>query len=253
MHVTFLGTGAADWRTDDADFRAFSSTRIGKTLLIDGTMSVIGRIGDPDQITDVIYTHSHRDHFDIELLNKLAPVRAHIHESWAHKVRAEGVEVTPFASMETFAAGDYEITALPSNHLAEDIREETVHFVINDGKRALFYATDGAWLTTREWHGLLGFELDAAVFDATIGDGFPGDFRIFEHNSLEMLRIMLRTLRRPMLGREPAQGYIHPVLKESAPVFLTHLARTLHPSRAELEKALEGEFVAAYDGFEADI
>ena len=50
-----------------------------------------------------------------------------------------------------------------------------------------------------------------------------------------------------------AFGKIHGVIKPDAPVFITHLARTLHPAQAELVKSLEGEFVVAYDGFEADI
>jgi len=254
MHITFLGTGAADWRPEDADFRAFTSTRINKDLLIDGTMMVWPRLESAvGEIKDIIITHNHRDHFDIELVKKLAPVRLHIHKSWAHKVQAEGVEVIPFACNEAFAVGEYTVTALPSNHLTEDWNDETVHYVIEKDGKALFYATDGAWITTREWHGLLKFELDAAIFDATIGDPYPGDYRIFEHNNLNMVRIMLETMRCPKFAGKPAFGKIHGVIKENAPVFITHMARTLHPAHAELVKSLEGEFVVAYDGFEADI
>lgn len=254
MHITFLGTGAADWRKDDPGFRAFTSTRIDDSLLIDGTMAVSERIlKDAADIKDVLYTHNHRDHFDIELLKRLAPVRAHIHSSWAHKVQAEGVEVIPFECNEVFTVGEYEVRALPSNHLTEDWNDQTVHYVISKGGKSLFYATDGAWITTREWHGLLNYELDAAIFDATIGDPYPGDFRIFEHNSLDMVRLMLKTMRAPMAAGNPATRYIHRVLKPEAPVFITHLARTLHPPQEELAKSLEGEFIVAYDGFEADI
>ena len=253
MHLTFLGTGAADWRREDAGFRAFTSTLVDSALLIDGTMSVLARIADPSAITDVIYTHSHGDHFDIELLKCLAPVRAHIHQSWAGRVQADGVEVVPFDTLETFKAGAYTVTALPSNHLAEDWSEETVHFVVQDGTKNLLYATDGAWLTTREWRTLLKFEFDGAVFDATIGDPYPGDYRVFEHNSLEMVRIITKTLRRPMFCDKPASGSIHPVLKNDAPVFVTHLARTLHPAHDELVKSLKGEFIVAFDGMETDI
>lgn len=253
MHITFLGTGAADWRAEDEGYRAFTSTLIDGALLIDGTMGVLSRINDPSSIKDVIYTHSHSDHFSSELLERLAPVRAHIHSSWAHRVNVEGVEVIPFDSLETFAAGAYTVTALPSNHLAEDWSEETVHFVVQDSEKSLFYATDGAWITTREWRTLLNFELDAAVFDATIGDPYPGDFRVFEHNSLEMVRIITKTFRKPMVCDKPASGHIHPVLRETAPVFITHLARTLHPAHDELAESLKGEFTVAYDGMETDI
>ncbi len=254
MHITFIGTGAADWRKDDPYFRAFTSTKIDTSLLIDGTMAVWERVKDiTGEITDVMYTHNHRDHFDPELLAKLAPVRAHIHKSWAHKVQIEGVEVIPFDCNEVFEAGDYQVMALPSNHLTEDWNDQTVHYVVTKDGKSLFYATDGAWITTREWHGLLNYELDAAIFDATIGDPYPGDFRIFEHNNLDMIRLMLKTMRAPMMAGKPANGYIHSVIKPDAPVFITHLARTLHPVQDELVKSLEGEFIVAYDGFEADI
>ena len=83
--------------------------------------------------------------------------------------------------------------------------------------------------------------LDAAVFDATIGDICPGDWRIFEHNSIDMVRLMVKTLYKT--GR----------LKAEAPVYLTHLARTLHPTQAELERQLEKPFLPCFDGMEAEV
>ena len=79
------------------------------------------------------------------------------------------------------------------------------------------------------------------MFDATIGDGHEGDWRIFEHNSIDMVRLMLKTLYKT--GR----------LREGAPVYLTHLARTLHGSQAELEARTEKPFVVCHDGMEAII
>ena len=83
--------------------------------------------------------------------------------------------------------------------------------------------------------------LHAAVFDATIGDGFDGDYRIFEHNSIDMVRLMVATLKKQ--GR----------LAEHAPVFLTHMARTLHGTQAEIEAKLEEPLAAVYDGFCAEV
>lgn len=62
--------------------------------------------------------------------------------------------------------------------------------------------------------------------------------RCFEHNSVEMLRVMLKTML--------ATG----VLKTGAPVFMTHLARTLHPSHDVLVARMEPPFIVAYDGLD---
>ena len=40
-------------------------------------------------------------------------------------------------------------------------------------------------------------------------------------------------------------------LPETAPVFLTHMARTLHAPQAQLEAQTEAPFVVCYDGLEA--
>ena len=79
------------------------------------------------------------------------------------------------------------------------------------------------------------------MFDATIGDGHDGDYRIFEHNSMPMLRIMVSTLRNTG------------ILRPDAPVFMTHLARTLHKNQAEVEKRAEPPFVVCFAGLEAEI
>lgn len=252
MKFTFLGTGAADWNPESEGYRAFTSTLVNQSVLIDGTTAVLPRLRGAD-VTDILYTHSHNDHFDPELLRALAPVTAHIHSTWAHKVQIEGVTVVPFEIGETFTAGGLTVTAAPANHVADDRSEECAHFVLQDGEKTVYYATDGGWMTCREWHIVRQFSLDGAIFDATLGEGNPGDFRIFEHNSIEMLRIMIRTLRQPMCAHEVADGHFPPVLKAGAPVYLTHMARTLHPFREVLERTLAGEFIPAYDGMQAEI
>lgn len=253
MNIRFLGTGAADWQRGGEEFRAFTSTLVGEGLMIDGTPDALGNLPDGCHVTDIAYTHSHRDHFDPALLKRLGPVRAHVHESWAARVNVRGVTVVPFATGETFEAAGLMLTALPANHLTDDPREQPVHFIVSDGARTVLYATYGAWLRCEEWQMLRRVKLDAAIFDATIGEGNPGDFCVFEHNSLEMLRIMVRTLRRPMFGHESAGEEYAPVLRAGAPVYLTHLARTLHPAGEVLERALAGEFVVARDGMDVVI
>lgn len=254
MIFRFLGTGAADWvGPSEKGHRANTCALIDETLMIDGTSPVRCTLAAPDAVTDILYTHSHSDHFDPALLRALAPVRVHAHSSWASQIEIPGVNVLPFEVLSDFEAAGFRITALPANHSTECPDETPVHFVIRKGGHALFYATDGAWLLNAEWHALLKEELDAAVFDATIGEAYPTDFRIFEHNTVGMVRQIARTLRAPMYGSIPAYGDIKPILKPDAKVYLTHLSRMLHPAHEELVKSCEGELVVAYDGLEVEI
>ena len=53
-----------------------------------------------------------------------------------------------------------------------------------------------------------------------------------------------------VLGIELGSTRIKGVLKTGAPVFMTHLARTLHPSHDVLVARMEPPFIVAYDGLD---
>jgi phosphoribosyl 1,2-cyclic phosphodiesterase len=225
---------------EHGECRRFTSTLIDGCLLIDVNPDVLSMI-DKTAVRAVIFTHSHRDHFNPDALRALAPCAVYAHESWADEITGEGLTVIPLTIGEdVLLPTGHTITPIPANHSTEKKHERPLHYLIERGKRIL-YATDGAWLLNEEHHIIGSRTLDAAVFDATIGDGFDGDWRIFEHNSIDMVRLMTATLRK------------HGRLSESAPVFLTHMARTLHGTQAEIEVKLESPFAAAYDGFAAEI
>lgn len=243
MKLEFLGTGAADWNGVDerGEYRRLTSTLIDGTLLIDVTHTVDDQIKNPAAITNVIFTHSHNDHFDLDALRALSPVRVYAHESWAGEITGEGLTVVPLRIGERVQAGSFFITAMPSNHSTEKDYETTLHYLIEKDERMLLYATDGAWLLNKE-HKIIGQRvLDAAVFDATIGDGARGDFRVFEHNSIDMVRLMTETMFKT--GR----------LRAGARVYLTHMARTLHGTQSQIEARLEAPFAACYDGMTAEV
>ena len=243
MKLTFLGTGAADWNGPDArgEYRRLTSTLIDGSLLIDVTHTVDDMIENPAAITDVLFTHSHDDHFDLDALRALAPVCVYAHESWAGEITGEGLTVVPLRIGESVQAGGFTVTPMASHHSTGKDYETTLHYLIEKNGQTLLYATDGAWMLNRARRLIGALPLDAAVFDATIGDIVKGDYRVFEHNSLDMVRLMTATLR--SVG----------VLRESAPVFLTHMARTLHPDQKTLEASLQPPFIACYDGMTAEI
>lgn len=242
MRITFLGTGAADWKGPLAtgEYRRFTSTLFDGRLLIDGTGRVCDMLPDTSGVEVMLFTHSHADHFDLEFLRAVAPKRAFAERSWASEFGMEGAEVG-----RTFCAAGYEITPVPANHSTARTDEQALNYVISDGRKRVLYATDGAWLTNGAYHVIRrGEPLDAAVFDGTVGDDFPDDWRVFEHNTLPMVRVMRASLVKAGL------------LKVGANAFVTHLARTLHPDQKTLtarESARENPLVIAYDGFTAEI
>ena len=79
--------------------------------------------------------------------------------------------------------------------------------------------------------------VNAMVLELTCGTAAPNDWRIFEHNTLEMLELMLKTFRK--------YNYFAPDVR----YYVSHMARTLHAGHSELKKELEPLGVTpAYDG-----
>lgn len=176
MKITFLGTGAADWQarkpTDDSEFRRYSSALIDDVLLIDpGPQSVeaLFELGfDPKRIKYIINTHKHSDHFCEQTVDYLM---------------SYGAVFCEFCEGDSKKIGNYTVHAYKGNH---STCKNTVHFIIIDGADTLFYGLDGAWLLYEEYEAIKKFKPDLAVFDATIGY-VDGDYRIFEHNNLNMI------------------------------------------------------------------
>lgn len=224
MKIFFLGTGAADWPlerpADYKEFRRLSSAIIDDTLLIDPGPQVLEAL-DTYGKTDVKYiinTHSHDDHFNEDTLKALC---------------AAGGEFVLFLPGEQKQLGHYTVTAYKANH---GTCTDAVHFMITDGEKTLFYGLDSAWLLYEEVQAIKICKPDLAVFDATIGH-CPGDYRIFEHNNLDMVLEMKRTLD-PYMGK----------------VCISHMARTLHADHKTLAEDMANHgVIAAWDGLELDV
>ena len=221
MKIFFLGTGAADWPlerpADYKEFRRLSSAVIDDTLLIDPGPQVLEALETygKNNIQYIINTHSHSDHYS---------------EKTKQALCNRGAEFVKLQPGEQATLGKYSITAYKANH---GTRTDAVHFMITDGEKTLFYGLDGAWLLYDEVQAIKNCKPDLAVFDATIGN-CPGDYRIFEHNNLNMVLEMKQTLN----------DYI-------GQVCISHMAMTLHTDHETLSKTMAKHgILTACDGFE---
>ena len=257
IHILFLGTGAADWPSEyppsESTFargqvRGLSSILIDDRILVDFSTTgpaALERFGaDADAITDILLTHSHEDHFDVGALDALIRSRANPTRMrfWAHPEalkKASGLDalrLCPVEVNETFVVGDFRVTGLEANHIVEDSREKCLNYQFQTDARQFLYAVDGGWFLYTTWLRLREAQFDAIIWEATSGE-MKGDYRVFGHNSIDMIRIMLQTFRKEN------------VLKPNAQIILTHLARTLCAPHDELEKRLIPEgLIPAYDG-----
>lgn len=224
MKITFLGTGAADWNAQEhrhmAGYRRNSSALIDDCLLIDPgpdvpeALTAFGKC--PKKIRYIINTHRHSDHYSEDTVNTLAHAK-----------------LISIPAGETCTVGPYTVKALAANHAT---CPDAVHFLLTDGEKTLFYGLDGAWLLYEEVMAIQATTVDLAVFDATIGD-VPGDYRVFEHNNLNMVREI--------------QLSLGPCVKR---ICISHLARTLHTDHATLSATLAPRSIeVAYDGWETEI
>lgn len=262
MKLTFLGTGAADWEISDyrpgAFHRRFSSALVGEDLLIDPGPHIFhferteGTPGMFAGVKNMIVTHTHGDHFHAETVWTLARAGAVL---WGDEAcrrrlvrdlgeRAADVEFhpLPISRGEPCRVGKYDVYSLASNHESADPEEQTRLYVIGDGERMLFYGCDSSLIPTKSWNVIGKMPLDALVLECTCGTLAPDDWRLFEHNTLEMLEGMVRTFRKYSLF-SPGVKY-----------YCSHMARTLHGAPEELARRLSPLGVTpAYDGLTVEI
>ncbi len=251
--LLFLGTGAADWDIlkRKGFFRRNSAALLNEELMIDCGEHIFdfakeqGRKSIYDGVTDIIITHNHSDHFSRQSLFSLAEnqkIRVGCCGAIAREIgenpNIEFVILKPFERCEI---GRYKVIPLLANHSVlarEDLY--AFHYIIETpGKKKIFYGLDGAWFLRPSWQEMKTHKFDVMVLECTVGD--RDDWRMFEHNTIPMLKMMMKEIR--------AQG----LLKEGGRYIASHFARTLHSSEEETKELLLKEgIIAAFDGFEVE-
>lgn len=260
MTILFAGTGAADWpapnhasiaETQHGASRGFSAALIDGQILIDCGASVPDALhffgADVNTITDILLTHTHADHWNFDAFQQLLaqrtctnPVNLRAHPSALSLLpQIIGVNECPVVVGQTVSLPTMKITVLEANH---DVGPGTaLHFLLQKPEASVLYATDGAWFLKNTWEHLRETVLDAIIWDATCGET-RGDWRIFEHNNVDMIKIMQQTLVK--------QG----VLPPHAQIYLTHLSRGLcAPHNVMRDKLAPQGLIPAYDGLEISI
>ena len=247
--ILFLGTGAADWEIENKGdfFRRNSAALINCELMIDCGEHIFDfaeSINKDDlykNVTDIIITHNHCDHFCKESVIKLAEnqkIRVgcdkQIRDIIGEHPNIEFVVFTPF---EAKKMGEYEIIPLLANHqMVMDGDACAFHYIINTSDdKMIFYGLDGAWFLRPSWEVMKKYKFNLMVFDCTVGDS--ADWRLFEHNTIPMLRMIVEGIKTADM------------LDDNGMLVASHLARTLHTSHEETNKILEKiDMLTAYDG-----
>lgn len=261
LKVRFLGTGAADWngRDERGELRRLSSVLLDGKVLIDYTAMARDMIPDGVKPVAVFYTHSHSDHYQPADLLALGSVKhvfvnaswfAGAYEEFAVAAKAAGVEppqVHPMHFGQPQPFGGMVFTSLPANHTTRRPGEHCSMYLVEKGATRLMYATDtggimgeAAVIAGIDAHYNPGRPITALIMEATMGIGHDIDFRIYAHSSVETVDRVVKVLQ--MTKRyTPAP---------SQKVYLTHMARTLHGTHAEIAASAPAPIAPAYDGLE---
>lgn len=251
--ILFLGTGAADWNISDKGefFRRNSAALVNNDLMIDCGEHIFDFADDfadeglYDRVENIIITHNHSDHFSKESVLKLSEkhkIKVGCDEKIASLIgEHKNIEFEIFKPFSEKTMGNHKIIPLLANHdIVADGKSYAFHYIIEtkDGKK-LFYGLDGAWFLRPSWEEMKKHKFDVMVFDCTVGDFH--DWRIFEHNTIPMLREMTKEIS--------AQN----MLKEKGSLIASHFARTLHISHSDTKEILDKiNVMTAYDGFKAE-
>lgn len=256
MKMQFIGTGAHDYspllKTSykerlDKNIRRSSSVLFDGHLLIDcGDHTVesmrIQKIALKD-VDVLLLTHLHEDHYcpdNIRLIAEASERKVQVYACKAALKRLkrdlEGANVEihslTYCKSKKLKCG-FSITALPANHTCC-----ASHYFLEKNEKGLYYGTDGAWIMYDTFYYLVNKKVDAMVLEATVGD-YEGDYRVAEHNSIPMIRLMLKTF------------YNVQLCNENTRIILTHIAPSLHKSHEQEEAFLLKEGIKlAYDGLE---
>lgn len=268
MRLFFLGTAAAEGypavfcncaRCAEArslggrNIRLRSAVLINDDLLIDFGPDLLAsaqRFGRSlGQVTTALVTHAHSDHFALSNIHFRAPaftggaplpvmrmfgpreVAAAL-PSAPDELEKHRLEVQPARAFERWQRGGYRIEAYRAHHAVDSL--ETLFYSVDDGRRALLYASDTGAFPADTWQALAGKSFDVIVMEETMGEGVYDQHMAFD--------TFLETA-----ARLRAQGHLRP----GGRLIATHMSHSGNPTHEKVEAVLNPHGVeVAYDGLE---
>ena len=244
MKLRFIGCGAADYdwsRYGEKGILGSTATLLNGSVLLDCGPTVakaLKRFGiDSSQITGIVNTHSHSDHFSVDVIKEIAQDRKiHFYGSRQSCEQLKDIcKVHPVSCGDSFELNGCTFLTLPANHAVTDLKEETFNYLITEDK-TLLYALDTAWMLTKARLLIGKTHIDAIVWDATMSEA--DNWRIFEHSDPEMFSAIRRVLIQT--------GNV----TEDVPVYFDHRARTLWPPELSEQQKIAERYGAhlAIDG-----
>lgn len=260
IKVRFLGTGAADWFAprEDGERRRNASVLLDGKVLIDFNGSAVDMLPEGPKPEVIFYTHSHNDHYNAKAAVELGIKRAYLGETWLERAKDDfrkaseetgkpAPEIIPLTIGESVEEKGLKFTPLPANHASNYLTEQTLIYLVEKDSARVLYATDTGGITARaaqmagmDRHVRGNTFITGIIMEATMGLGYEEDYRIFTHSSVATVATTVKVLT-------DTGKYLH---VPGQKVYITHLARSLHPGQAELDRTLPDPIAAAYDGLE---
>ena len=253
MRIRFMGTGAADFspllkgqfkNRLGKSIRRSSSILIEDRYLVDCGPHVLDsfRIQQVDcsKVTYLFVTHFHSDHFNLENVKRLAKACSQPLRIWYHAGgEMESIPNTEFHPLQP--GQEFQTDMLSGVALAANHTDWPLHYDMEVNGVRLFYGCDGAWLLNDTFYSMRQRNYNCMILDATVGD-YVGDYRLAEHNSIPMVRLMVASFQKE-----------HVIAPQGA-IYLSHIARTLHEPHEQLAKKMKREnLIVAYDGLVIEI
>ena len=250
MKIRMLGTGYGECKIKkftSKDYRHRGGVLVDSEILLDAPCDIF-EVADElgfsdmfDKTSAVFISHSHKGHFDAEVILKLAngktlsvyadkEVLALIPDS-ENIIKNEAV---PFRPIEH---GAYKILPLPANHKTENRRERALNYVISKDKN-LLYLLDGAFLHSDAFKLISELRFDAVIMD-TACELLPPNKELMRHGSYDTNRLIKGILTSAGAANEKTR------------FILTHIPsprkRSVHEELSA--KASEDGFTVSYDGY----
>jgi ribonuclease BN (tRNA processing enzyme) len=260
MKIMFLGTGAADWKGRDkrGELRRLSSILVDKKVFFDLTATNLEMIPSECTADTIFYTHSHDDHYNPKVALKAGIKKVYLSHTWydiavsefkraAKELETTVPEIIPVYIGRPVEVEGLKVTPLPASHATEKMFEQTLMYLIEKNKARVIYATDtggipamAARIAGIDAHERPGKPITGLIMEATMGLKHHIDYRMYTHSSIGDVERIVRVLEKTKrYTPDPGQH-----------VYLTHMARTLNGTQAELDAELPSPLKAAYDGLE---